>query len=496
MRVAGSLLFLLILGFASKAQRYESEIFSQVNIYRDVVYGENFTMLTGVPVLEDLLMDIYTPVGDTASDRYLIIMAHSGSFLPRGVNSLPNGEKTDSTMIEMCTQFAKRGWTAAAIDYRLGWNPLPDILGGSQQKRSKTIIQAVYRAMQDMNTAVRFFRKNHTDGSNTYGINPERIVIGGSSSGGYPAVAAGTLNKTSELNLVKLLSNSGHSFISIDTMGTFEGFGGLGQYNRENHPGYSSEAQLIFNLGGAIGDSSWIEPGEAPIINMQGVDDDFTPYKTKVVVVGLTGDPVIEVSGSYTIAQESTADGNSVQWDTVTWTDPYTARARSIAPFEGLFPFKGIGNSVEPWGWYDHTDPHIVDSVEISPGVWIQGTGYGSQFNPLASREKAEKYIDTIMNYFTPRALLVLDQTALGQSEVEEVPYGIRVYPNPSEGMVYLVSETHDPIRSYSIHDSKGALVMSKVVHQTGATINLPRGFYFLEVEMANSTIVEKLVID
>src|SRR5690606_16760636 len=99
-----------------------------------------------------------------------------------------------SAIVEMCKQFAQRGYVAAAINYRLGWNPL-----GNQETKASTIINAVYRAMQDGKAAIRFFRSDAAN-ANIFKIDPDKIVLGGSNSGGYAALAAGALDKQTELN--------------------------------------------------------------------------------------------------------------------------------------------------------------------------------------------------------------------------------------------------------------------------------------------------------
>ncbi len=461
---------LLLLEPSVFSQRYVDVLFPNVQVDHDLVYGENFTVMTGIPPsLEDLKMDVYTPQGDTAENRFLLLMAHSGSWFPKGVNTLPYGTKSDSSMIALCTEFAKRGWVVASIDYRLGWNPTPDILGGSQEIRARSIIQAVYRTMQDMKTAIRYFRKDEA-GTNTYKIDPTKIVAAGTGSGAYAAVACGSLDKRSELNLFKLLSTNGEPYVSIDTLGDFDGFGGDPNWNKENHLGYSSDFRLVLNLEGAVGDSSWIEAGEPPVVNMAGVDNPLIPYRTKVGVIVTTGDPIISVSGSYVIAQEGTIHGNTTVWDTVNWTDPFTARANSLEPFEGLFPFRGEENAYEAWAWYDPNDPYTVDSVEISPGNWVQGTGYGTASNPFATREKAYKYIDTIMNYFNPRALKVLNSepTSVRKNLGSK---GVRLYRRGES--VWVVSKDEVLIESYRLYSLGSTLLQERTVNELGFQLSV-----------------------
>lgn len=486
-------LALILCAWSSSAQRYLDEIFLDVQVETDVVFGENYTVMLGYPPsLEDLKMDVYTPVGDTATDRYLILLAHSGSWFPKGVNSLPFGNKSDTSMVHLCTQFAKRGWVAASIDYRLGWNPTPDILGGSQEERARTIIQAVYRTMQDMKTAIRFFKKEALEG-NAYGIDPTKVVAGGTGSGAYAAVACGSLDRVSELNLFKLLANNGSPYVSIDTLGDFEGFGGLAGWNQENHSGFDSDIRLVLNMEGAVGDSSWIESGEPPVVNFSGVDDPLVVYKTKTGVVVSTGDPIIEISGSYVIAKEHTRLGNTAVWDTVNWTDPYSLHAQSLEPYEGLFPFLGRENAYEAWAWYDPNDPYTVDSVELSPGNWVAGTGYGSVNNPFASREKGMRYLDTIMNYFNPRAVRVMESEPVSKAEVESKAE-FRVFRQ--QDATHLVSTSQGAIECIEIWSIDGRLVRRAIVRDVGFTINQElKGLYVVRAQIGDEIISRKLLL-
>ena len=167
------------------AQRYATTVFSDVTVKSNVVYGQNFSVLTGAPVLSDLKFDLYEPTGDTATNRPLIIYLHTGSFLPKGLNQLPTGSKLDSTTVEMCKQFAKKGYVVAAVAYRTGWNPQ-----GDQDTRTGTILNSVYRAMQDAKTAVRFFRHAADTNAMAYKIDTNRIVMCGQGSGGYVAFSS------------------------------------------------------------------------------------------------------------------------------------------------------------------------------------------------------------------------------------------------------------------------------------------------------------------
>ena len=155
-------LFLTILlsciAFTGYGQRYLSQIFGPTNIEVDsnVVYGENFELISPFQTtvsLKDLVMDIYQPKQsvDTVSERPLMIYLHTGNFLPPPLNGSPTGLKNDLSATEICRQFARRGYVAASIYYRLNWNPVST----DADTRRGTLLRAVFRASIDAKTAVR-----------------------------------------------------------------------------------------------------------------------------------------------------------------------------------------------------------------------------------------------------------------------------------------------------------------------------------------------------
>jgi hypothetical protein len=70
-----------------------------------------------------LQADFYmpSPAVDTVTNRPVVIVWHTGSFLPKGINGSPLGTRQDSAVVEMCSRFAKMGYVSIAASYRLGW---------------------------------------------------------------------------------------------------------------------------------------------------------------------------------------------------------------------------------------------------------------------------------------------------------------------------------------------------------------------------------------
>ena len=62
-------------------------------------------------------------------------------------------------------------------------------LNTDTDNRTQSILQAVYRGLQDAKTCVRYFRKDVATNENSYGIDDTKIAVGGQGSGGYISLA-------------------------------------------------------------------------------------------------------------------------------------------------------------------------------------------------------------------------------------------------------------------------------------------------------------------
>lgn len=461
-------------------QRYLTPQFSNVTITSDVVYGQNYGYNTTFTSLEDLKMDVYEPEGDTLSQRPVIILGHAGSFL----NLYQWGNKEQYSVVELCKRFAKLGYVAVSIDYRLGW------AAGSNdaEEREKTIINAVYRAMQDFKTCVRYFKKDALN-ANQWKIDPCKVFVGGTNSGGYSALAVGTLNKQSELVGFKFLDSQGNPYIDQSKTGSFDGFGGTQNVN--NHAGYTSDARAILALGAATGDSTWIEAGEIPVVALAGVDETSTPYNTAIVIT-TSGTPIIVVSGSGDFMPRHERLGNNAVFAAASLPQgpPNKNGAGQITqPVEGLYPFHHAG--FEPWSWYDGNQPVGDPSL-----------------NPNASQVRGMAYIDTIISYTAPRfyqiiqdptACQVTDSTT-GISNVNKEDVSFSAVPNPSSSTITIISSSPETaIVSAALFDINGRMVRS-VENQSGYYAVLPvedltNGMYVIQIQTKDGNLSTKKVI-
>lgn len=103
---------------------------------------------------------------DPLKKRPFVLLMHGGGFLSGSYTSLE----------ALARSFAVRGYAAATIEYRLGFDlgTIPCVNGNQLE-----VLKAVYRATQDANAAMRYFVKN----AELYGIDTDQLILFGSSAG-------------------------------------------------------------------------------------------------------------------------------------------------------------------------------------------------------------------------------------------------------------------------------------------------------------------------
>ena len=277
---------LLFCALQLNAQRYLAPVFDEVTVTTYQTYGVNATVLlvsiAGEALPESLKFDLYEPAGDTIAERPLVVMFHTGNFLPIQLNNTTQGSRTDSSVVEMATRLAKMGYVVAMVDYRLGWNPTAE----TQPERALGLIQAAYRGIQDGRTAFRYFRKTYAEDGNPWRIDPERITAWGVGTGGYITLGLAYFDKFSEVVTTqfpqgKFLTDLDGDPNTLEPM-VIEGINGdvegtsVGIMSDPPLPpfpagdtlcypnwvDYSSDFNLCVNVGGALGDLSWMEAGD------------------------------------------------------------------------------------------------------------------------------------------------------------------------------------------------------------------------------------------
>ena len=216
--------------------RFNDHVFSEVNVLRDLQYGEASTV---GGKSQALLLDFYEPLGDNLEERPLVIVAHGGSFV--------DGDRTQTA--DFCIDFAKRGYVCANIEYRLLDRFVLD---------SMFITEAVFMAINDMRAAVRYFREDASH-SKEYGISSDHIYAAGISAGAIMASHVGFLDSLDQVP----------SYIQtiMDKHGGFEG-------NSSENTQFSSQVHGVLNYSGALIRSHWIDSDDPPVYSAH---DDLDP---------------------------------------------------------------------------------------------------------------------------------------------------------------------------------------------------------------------------
>lgn len=417
--------FVLFAALSSQAQnrRYIDRVFADVTKTSNIMYDSNWAMnllygaqglptqYTSSPVyMSQQKCDIYQPTGDTAAKRPLIILAHTGSYLPPIMNKQTTGSKDDSNIVYMATELARRGYVVMAVNYRVGWRATST----DQQTATEDLIKATYRAMQDVRCAVRFMNTN----ASTYKIDTSKVIVGGQGTGGYVALAIATVSNRGDLeNNFKFRRNNLTPMVNMDTLGDWTGVGGYPYgYNVPKNPTVNSNIHMVFNFGGAMGDTAWMKPNSLPMVPMQCTKDVFAPYHTGNVIVPTTGVTVIpNASGAGDIAPKANQMGINAKLNRYHVFSGFDDRARMVQGstnnmfgFESAFPYE-----VSPWEYWDRTSMKATQ-VAMYRGLPIPASGNLADSlslltNPFMSAPRAKAYCDTIIGYVTERIAIQFD---------------------------------------------------------------------------------------
>jgi acetyl esterase/lipase len=218
--------------------RYKDEIFTDVTVERDLQYG-SAPGASGTP--ETLLLDLYRPAGDTATARPALVWVHGGGF--------KNGDKAQGVSAVMAPLYARLGYVVVSINYRL---LAPQSCTGANGV-SPECLDAGLEAVHDGLAAVRWVRANATK----YGVDPERIVIGGESAGGIVATGVG---------------------VHADDPGS------------SGTPDQPSTVVAFFSISGGAPGGLFVDAGDAPGLLVSGTADDVVPYQWSVDTVKALND--------------------------------------------------------------------------------------------------------------------------------------------------------------------------------------------------------------
>ncbi|MEL6658371.1 MAG: T9SS type A sorting domain-containing protein [Bacteroidota bacterium] len=540
MKKSSILLTLVILAlpsiiFTQDDLRYVDPIFPEVAIISDVEYAQNISVhpATGELDTTSLVMDIYAPLGDQVGiQRPVVLYLHGGVLIPAFFNGQVTGSKLDSTVVEVCTRLAQSGYTAVAPTYRLGWNPV----AADIHVRNGTLLQAFYRATHDTRAAVRFLRKTVMENGNPYRIDPTRIALWGEEIGGSVALGAGYLDDYLEIAGIGKFINTEtfEPYILEDRDGDVYGLDST-VFNLPSWTEYSSEVDFVFNMGGAILDTSWIDmaaPEQPTVASVHCVYDAKIPFGDGPQF-SFGPDPFFSIHGSRILHEKANAAGVNAPIDFSAWNlvDDAEAINDSIVALSDvtinlfnlgqslttlasphMYPLRSEDNQfmASPWSWWDRplldsVVAEVNDSLDTNFDADVLHNFQIERYTPTMSAERARAYIDTAFMVFQPRACCALELeeccplTQVEGQPLEDKMTGLQLAPNPVMDFLQIQTKPEYPLKGVALFSTDGARLLAiQNINQRQYKIDcqaLPPGIYLLQVFFEHGRQTKKIIV-
>ncbi len=285
---------LLTLASGLMAQHCQEDRYAEIPVFgadeivvqTGVEYANVQHYFTGQPVT--LKMDVYypDPALDSQYARPFVLLVHGGSWF--------NGNK--SAMANRCMELARRGYVAATIDYRLGWNCDLNNIFTVCTCNSGNLRKAVYMAVQDTRAALRYVQQHAAD----WQVDAEWMFAGGDSAGSFNAMLAATWNQSEADAWLPGFSGE---------------VGGLDDSGNEAPPGFQIKA-LINNCGAVVNPDHLDDNTALPMLHFHDSNDCVVPYNNGPVI-GCLCSSFMWVYGSNTIHAARLSAGECSELHTV-----------------------------------------------------------------------------------------------------------------------------------------------------------------------------------
>ncbi|MEN9448935.1 MAG: hypothetical protein RJA25_2225 [Bacteroidota bacterium] len=226
--------------------RYFNPIFPKVKRTNNIKYGAK---RQSDGAMFDLKYDVYEPLGDTVSERPVMLLIHGGAYLKLLDQNSPD-------IVLMSTYFAQRGYVAVSIDYRQE----PNLLGLLSEE---IMVKAVARALIDTKDAVDHIVNTYSNG-NPYRIDTSKAFIGGVSAGAVSTLFIMYLDSLQQLPVK-------YQTWVKETIGP-----AADSILRTKFDHVKPKAGI--SVSGALLDTSWIVNNGMDLLLNHGSADDIVPY--------------------------------------------------------------------------------------------------------------------------------------------------------------------------------------------------------------------------
>ena len=353
------------------------------------------------------------------------------------------------------------------------------------------------------------------------------MVLWGQGAGGYISLGTAYLDRFKEEIQITKFIDTDKLTAYVDTALNGNPFGTtVKPLNLVNHAGYSSDFKMAVNMGGALGDISWLEgkAGEPSTIGFHVLSDPFAPFADGNVIVPTTREFVVAVSGTRSIVERANEVGLNAKMapansepvfvnlknhvlKTVPLPFPtfsYKGAATTLST-DNMYPFVTPNNRFEagPWEWWDTTTLKLVvagTNMQLGSNYdWKTLHTNGLLTNPNMSKAKAMAYIDTMMMVFTPRAFLELNLATSTHEVISADVVKLKIGPNPVADRIYLESATEFKMRDIALYSLDGKMVRGYAnVDENDFELqrgSIPAGTYVLQVRFDKGVVAKKLIL-
>jgi acetyl esterase/lipase len=208
-----------------------------VKKYSDIVYATKDG--------KDLKLDLYVPKGQ--KDTPLLIWIHGGGW------RVGSKDNINRAFLEL----VNKGFAIASIDYSL--------LG----------VPGILKITHECKGAVRFLRKN----ARKYGVNADKIGVGGSSAGGHLALLLGTSGgvKILEGDIGGNLDQSSRVQAVVDFFGPSD-FSQMPKARLNNHSEFQKKWAEI------VSPTTYVDSEDPPLIIYHGSKDKVVPVEQGILI--------------------------------------------------------------------------------------------------------------------------------------------------------------------------------------------------------------------
>ncbi len=478
--------------------RYAAPIFDSIQVIKNLRFAQGPDLNNAQ---KELFLDIYLPVGDTTTNRPVFIFAFGGGFV--------QGKKTDNYVVLACERYAKSGYVAVAIDYRIGINYLAGISNPTGEA-----MKVFFRPMQDMRASVQYMKQSFAEKGNIYGIDTNHVYIGGASAGGITALNVAYCDKDTEFAELGNLNN-------ISGLGGFYATSALDTFKN-----YSWKTAGVVNIAGAIFNTNWIEAGDPPVYSAHGDQDGTVPYKDGTSTNGLLSILGIKMEGSYLVDSVANARGVCSYLYTLVGED-HPSGGKPMSYYEAIF-IRGISRFFSLVNGRTFCCNAIAtiappDPVYIEPGATVEFTGsIALGFVPpnylwcsypctdvfttqtFQTQPDTNSYFVLLVNDGFCDAtdfVGVFDAKDTLNTSIKFMQSGnlkALAYPNPAKDrlMIALSVETD---YSLTLINTAGSVVNEAAFSGNKHMLNtagLPRGLYVLRIAAAGKTLQQKVMIE